>query len=657
MANEDYNKAQKLGIKAYKAAIAEGKNPYLPVLDELVSLSEIEREVHLGVSEILLSQVVGTSTAGRTQAFAPNFMPILENGTEFAQKWSNLCDSQMEEGIRDAVKVYEYMNRYYVLEGNKRVSVLKYVNNPTVLADVTRKVPKRTDDPMNRIYYEYMDFYALTKIDYVRFSKTGRYEKLLLATGDDSKEVWTDEKRKEFSLFYANFEKAFIEIKGERIVRVTCGDALLLYLSLYPYEEAKTDVSQKIKEKLSKMKVEIELFGDEDSAVAISMKPTEKKPMATAVINKIVPQKKKRIAFVYSEELKGSNWMHGHEMGREHLKEVYKDAIETDVYISDSAGEKTEELLKSICKKGCDVIFTVNPRMMRACLKVAVEYPDVIILNCALNSPHNSVRAYYARLYEAQFLTGMVAGAMCTDGKIGFVADYPLYGVAAGINAFALGAQMMNPEAQVYLAWSTVKNMDTARYFWEQRVSCIYEQDVTAPYEDVGHFGLYHYVDSEKIILATPVYQWGTFYEKVIDGIMKGTWKTEETVEKKTGEKKTSEKKAVNYWWGLSAGVIDVRYESELPSGTKKLIDAMKQSISAGLFHPFTGPLIQQGGKVHYGESEVMKPEDIVRMDWLVENVVGHIPTVDELKEEVKPVVMLKGLYSVTADKGGNHLL
>ena len=62
MANEDYNKAQKLGIKAYKAAIAEGKNPYLPVLDELVSLSEIEREVHLGVSEILLSQVVGTST-------------------------------------------------------------------------------------------------------------------------------------------------------------------------------------------------------------------------------------------------------------------------------------------------------------------------------------------------------------------------------------------------------------------------------------------------------------------------------------------------------------------------------------------------------------------------------------------------------------------
>lgn len=646
MAYEDYMKAQKMGLKAHKAALAEGKTPYLPVLDEILSPSGTECEMHLGVSEIPLSQVIGTATAGRTQAFGPNFMPIMESGTEFAYKWSSLYDSQMEEGIRDAVKVYEYMHHYYVLEGNKRVSVLKFVNNPTVLADVTRKVPKRSDDPAVRIYYEYMDFYALTQIDYIRFSKAGRYEKLLTAVGKDKNQVWTDEERRRFAVFYSNFEKAFTEIKGQRIAQVTCGDALLLYLTLYPYEQSKSDTESGVKEKLQKMKSEIVLFGEEES-VEISMNPAEKKSTASNVINKIMPQKKKRIAFVYSEELNGSSWMSVHERGRQHLEKVFGDAIETTVHMTDAGGVHAEETLKSICKNGCDVIFTVNPRLMKACLKTAVEYPDVIILNCALNSPHYSVRAYYSRMYEASFLIGMAAGAMCTNNRIGFIADYPLFGVAAGINAFALGVKMVNPYAKVHLVWSTVKDFDVNRYFWEQEVSCIFEQNVLAPQDDISHFCLYQYMDSQRVELAAPVYQWGVFYEKIVKRIVKGSWKAEES----------PEKKAINYWWGLSSGVIDVLCTEQLPAATAKLIELMKQNMISGSFHPFTGPLVQQGGRVHYQASDIMKPEDIMRMDWLVDNIVGHIPTVDELREEIKPVVMLKGLYAVTADKGGNTLL
>lgn len=645
MAFEDYVKAQKMGLKAYKAAVSEGRPPYLPVLDEILSQAELEREVPLGTIEIPLNQVVGTSTAGRTQAFGPNFMPLLEPGTEFSYKWSALYDAQMNEGIRDAIKVYEYMNRYYVLEGNKRVSVLKYVNSPTILADVTRKVPKRSDDPANRIYYEYMDFYELTRIDYVLFSKTGRYRKLLTAVGKNQEEVWTEEERRQFSAFYTNFERAFTEIKGQRIAHVTCGDALLLYLALYPYDQYRDDSETAVREKLAKMKTEIALFGEDDS-VELSMNPVEKKNTAGIVINKIIPQKRRRVAFVYSEELKNSSWMYGHEQGRLHLNEVFSDAIETRVFMADAAGEHTEELLKSICKAGYDIIFTVNPRMMKACLKAAVEYPDVIILNCALNSPHNSVRAYYARMYEAQFLTGMAAGAMCTNDKVGFVAEYPLFGVAAGINAFALGAKMVNPYVKVHLVWSTVKDFNVPQYFWDEEISCIFEQDVVAPRDDIGHFGLYQYIDSQKTELVTPIYQWGVFYEKIIRRILKGSWKAEESPEK-----------ALNYWWGLSANVIDVICSDTLPAGTAKLVELTKQNISSGLLHPFAGPLIQQGGKVHYHPSEAMKPEDIMRMDWLVDNVVGHIPTVDELRDEIQPVVMLKGLYAVTVDKGGNALL
>ena len=46
-----------------------------------------------------------------------------------------------------------------------------------------------------------------------------------------------------------------------------------------------------------------------------------------------------------------------------------------------------------------------------------------------------------------------------------------------------------------------------------------------------------------------------------------------------------------------------------------------------------------------------------MRMDWLVDNVVGSIPTVDMLKEEAQPVVMLRGLYAVTAEQGGSSFL
>ena len=66
-------------------------------------------------------------------------MPILDEETEFAIKWSNLADAQINEGIRDPIKAFEYMNRYYVLEGNKRVSVLKYYNAVSIPAYVTRK--------------------------------------------------------------------------------------------------------------------------------------------------------------------------------------------------------------------------------------------------------------------------------------------------------------------------------------------------------------------------------------------------------------------------------------------------------------------------------------------------------------------------------------
>ena len=125
MAREDYHNARVAGRKAYRADVQAGRYPYLPALDDMISYSETQGEYPLGRVDIPLNLIVGTKTAGRQKAFASNFMPLLGENTEFGMKWATLYDSQLNEGIRDPIKAYEFMNKFYVEEGNKRVSVMR----------------------------------------------------------------------------------------------------------------------------------------------------------------------------------------------------------------------------------------------------------------------------------------------------------------------------------------------------------------------------------------------------------------------------------------------------------------------------------------------------------------------------------------------------
>ena len=127
---------------------------------------------------------------------------------------------------------------------------------------------------------------------------------------------------------------------------------------------------------------------------------------------------------------------------------------------------------------------------------------------------------------------------------------------------------------------------------------------------------------------------------------MRGSWKVEDS----------GDTKALNYWWGLSAGVIDVICSNNLPIGITKLINLMKHNISSGMFHPFVGPITDQAGTLRCEENDLLSPEAIMTMDWLVPNVTGTIPTIDELVDEAKPVVELRGL-DTTTEKGGTSLL
>ncbi len=636
MSYEEYNNALKAGQKEYRARLQRGVYPYLPILDEILSYTNVEYEVSLGLCEVPLELIVGTKTKGRTNSFAANFMPLLRPHTEFATKWIELCTSLQEEGLRDSVKVYEFMNRFYVVEGNKRVSVLKYLDAYSVPCSVTRVVPKRSDTKENKIYYEFLDFYAVTGINYVNFSDEGRFPKLLKRIGVPENGKWTADDRLEFNSVYTRFRKAF-ESKGGQKLPITVGDALLAYITVFGYEEAKTKTAQEMKTDLAKIWDEFLVLTEEQS-VELLMDPPEKenKTLYKNLLNLILPDNssKIRIAFFYEKNHKISSWAYSHELGRLYLDNVFPGQVETAAYENIVAGENDLPLMEQAIADGYQMIFTTSPVLIPASLKIAANYPDVKILNCSLNISHPTLRTYYARMYEAKFLAGAIAGSMTASNKIGYIANYPIYGMAANINAFALGAKMVNPHAKIYLDWSTLKNRDSG-ILSDPEINYIMDQDMAAPVNTSRQFGLYRKNGDVPDNLAMTTWHWGKLYEKIVRIVLNGTWKNDEAA---TGNR------AINYWWGMSAGVIDLICSQDLPEGTRRLVELLHNDICSDTLIPFSGILRSQDGTIVNEHGEVVPPEEIITMDWLADNVIGSIPSISDLTEEAQAVTSMQGL-------------
>ena len=138
--------AQNDYYKAMRAGKREGE--ILPNLDDILKGKNIVavREVPLGLVQIPSELIVGTKTAGRSSAFSKSFKPLLKENTEFAYKWMALYKAHLNEGIREPIKAYEFMNKFYVEEGNKRVSVLKLPNCSVSLANARMKHGAMTTD-------------------------------------------------------------------------------------------------------------------------------------------------------------------------------------------------------------------------------------------------------------------------------------------------------------------------------------------------------------------------------------------------------------------------------------------------------------------------------------------------------------------------------
>ena len=627
-----YSRAQKAGQKEYKALIAQGADPYICALENMLPPGAIVGEEPLGLMSIPMERIAGTRTKARRDCFSASFLPLLEENTEFATKWAALVDAHLAEGIRDPITAVEYMNRYYVVEGNKRVSVLRYFDSPSVTGTVVRLVPAPANTLEYQVYQEYLAFYRATKINYIQFQRLGKYDELLNLLNDEDRRSWDFERQREFFADCTRFRRAYQQVLNES--ELDRDEALLRYLKIYGYAHLSTRTPAQLEQDLKAVEAEMHA-GLNRPDPNLHMEP-EQVQTQSGFPWRFWDTKPRgiKIAFLHDKSDETSWWTEAHERGRRYAQEQFGSQIETVSFFNMLGC--ADEQIDQLALEGYKLIFTTTPRLLDATLRAAAKYPNVKFLNCSLNAKHPIVRTYYGRMYEAKFLTGALAGACSSTGELGYICNYPVFGAPASINAFALGARMVNPRAKVHLKWSTVNSENIFAGFREEQVDVISGHDLYSADQPRWAAGVFSLTSSVNDSLAVSSWNWGRIYERIISTVLYGQWLMPGFVDQMG--------KAINYWWGLSSGAVQVTLSDHVPPGTRQLIRLLESAVADGRMDIFAGPIHDQQGNLRVAEGEVVSPIQIVQMNWFVDNVVGNIPPLDLLNPEAQALVQISGV-------------
>ena len=224
---------------------------------------------------------------------------------------------------------------------------------------------------------------------------------------------------------------------------------------------------------------------------------------------------------------------------------------------------------------------------------------------------------------------------MTQNDRVGYISAYPIFGVPVSINAFALGVRMVNPRARVELLWSCTRK-DCVQELRRRGIRVISNRDAAGSEQGRWAFewGTYLEDDAGELVpLALPLWNWGALYEKLVRSALKGRLETGPVVQ------------ALNLWFGMDSGVIDVQLSDRLPDGVRSLALLLKRGLTDGTVDPFRTRIYDQNGVLRCSGEAGLSPEALAQMDWLCDNVDGGIPGYEELLPGAREMVRLLGIY------------
>ncbi|NJB68851.1 basic membrane protein A [Desulfobaculum xiamenense] len=324
-----------------------------------------------------------------------------------------------------------------------------------------------------------------------------------------------------------------------------------------------------------------------------------------------------KVGFVYVSPIGDAGYSYAHDLGRQAIAEM--PGVSTSFVESVAEGADAERVILNMARKGYDIIFATSFGYMDPSLKVSKKFPNVNFMHCSGYKTSTNMSAYFGRMYQARFLAGMVAGSMTKSNKLGYVGAFPIPEVIRGINAFALGAQSVNPNVEVRVVWSKTwydpaTEKEAAKSLLDVGCDVIAQhQDSPAPQEAAQERGVYsvgYNSDMSQFApnshLTAAVWNWAPFYTDVVNKVKSGEWKHG------------------NYWVGMDKGIVGLApYGKMVPENVRNTVDARKAEIISGAYQVFSGPVFDQEGKERVAAGKHATDEELLGMTWFVKGVIG----------------------------------
>lgn len=326
-----------------------------------------------------------------------------------------------------------------------------------------------------------------------------------------------------------------------------------------------------------------------------------------------------KIAMLYISPRNDGGWTQAFDEARQKLEKELDVKIQYVENVPESASA-IRPAAERLIKRGANIIIGTAFGYSDTFAELAKDHPDVAFLNGSGTTNSDNLLSFYGRTYESQYLCGMAAGAASETGKLGFVAANPFGQVNWTINAYALGAQRMNPDATVTVvytgAWNDpVKERAATKALIDQGADVIGQHvDTPTPQlvaQENGVYGTGHHRDfrefAPKATTCSSVWVWDRFLSDELNKIMAGNW-----VPAENGALLSMEQGGTDI--ACCGPGVSEEEEATIMAARDKLLN--------GEMKIYAGPLEDREGNIEAKDGEVLSDAKLWQMDWFVDGVI-----------------------------------
>ena len=213
------------------------KQPVLPELCELLGTSRITNTESVGVVEIPVNKIIGIASICGKDSYTADFLPVESSTSRFAATWCSIYLDYLNERDIAPISCYEYLGQFYVIDGKKRVSVMKCHGVSVMNANVIRVLPSDKNSEESIQYYSFLESYRKTGLYQVCLCSKYTFADLQKAMGHDADYMWTAEDR-HFMLLPLSSVQYGLKMSKLNKLALNPIDAFMFLVENHSYHEA-----------------------------------------------------------------------------------------------------------------------------------------------------------------------------------------------------------------------------------------------------------------------------------------------------------------------------------------------------------------------------------------------------------------------------------